>query len=121
MITASQGRASVMVVCRALEPVAGVDLMRARRGEAGGTDARLAAGPGRACQAFDIDRGHTGIDLLADDGLWLATDGRVVTDAEVVTGPRIGVDYAGPDWSVRPWRFGLGSSGSLSRPFLVRG
>jgi DNA-3-methyladenine glycosylase len=39
--------------------------------------------------------------------LWLEDRGNRITDAEVITAPRIGVDYAG-EWAAKPWRFRLG-------------
>ena len=51
------------VLLRALEPTAGLDVMRARRGL---DDVRLlAAGPGRLTQALDISGAHDGLDILA--------------------------------------------------------
>jgi DNA-3-methyladenine glycosylase len=106
------------VLIRALEPVVGVHTMRARRGQSGGPDARLTAGPARSCEALAIDRSFSGLDLATDERLWIASD-----DADslapdgVVRGPRIGVDYAGPDWAARPWRFGIAGSAALSKPF----
>ena len=90
--------------------------MRERRGVAAGPDHRLGAGPARACQALDIDRRLDGIDLLSDPRLWLA-EPTEDNPPEIVSGPRIGVDYAGPEWSSRPWRFGIAGHPSLSRPF----
>jgi DNA-3-methyladenine glycosylase len=116
------------VLIRALEPVAGIDSMRARRGPTGGVDARLAAGPARLCQAMGIDRADDGSDLLDGGPLaLLATEPheRATPHVEpwpaIVTGPRIGVGYAGPGWADRPWRFGLRDHPSLSRPFDGRG
>ena len=81
---------------------------------------RTAAGPARACEALDIDRSLSGLDLLSDPRLWLAADpGADVAPPAIVAGPRIGVDYAGPDWAARPWRFGVAGSPALSRPFPV--
>jgi DNA-3-methyladenine glycosylase len=106
------------VLVRAVEPIIGIDTMRIRRGVSGGPDGRLGAGPARTCQALDIDRAFSGIDLVTSTQLWLASDGAApLTDRDIVTGPRIGVDYAGPDWASRPWRFGVASSAALSRPF----
>ncbi len=109
------------VLIRALAPADGVALMRARRASAPGPDARLAAGPARLCQALAIDGALDGHDLTAGDRLWIAagdpaTAARIAA-AGVVTGPRIGVAYAGDDWGSRPWRFGVRGHPSLSRPF----
>jgi DNA-3-methyladenine glycosylase len=112
-----EGQAGAVLV-RAVEPVLGIELMRQRRGSRPGPDARLAAGPACTCQALDIDRAHDGLDLLQDERLWLASGGGDPRGAgRVISGPRIGVDYAGPEWAARPWRFGLAGSPSLSRPF----
>lgn len=117
VVCGPDGEAAAVLV-RALEPVLGVEIMRARRGPRAGGDDRLAAGPARACQALDIDRGLSGIDLVDDERLWLARVAEEpLPDAAIVTGPRIGVDYAGPDWASRPWRFGVAGSAALSKPF----
>jgi DNA-3-methyladenine glycosylase len=117
------------VLIRALEPVAGVALMARRRGLPADAPARLAAGPARLCRALAIDRALDGEDLVTSPRLWLAHDtpagppdappddeGSSLRPA-VVTGPRVGVTYAGEDWAARPWRFGLRGHRSLSRPF----
>jgi len=120
VVCGPEGRAAAVLV-RAIEPIDGVALMRARRGAAAGTDARLAAGPARTCQALAIDRALDGIDLLSDARLWLARPGRLgaplADQVRIVAGPRIGVAYAGPEWAARMWRFGIAGHPSLSRPF----
>jgi DNA-3-methyladenine glycosylase len=129
VVCGPDGEASAVLV-RALEPVAGIALMRARRGARGGPDARLAAGPARLTQALGIDRGDDGRDLLSDGPLVLlapepagpsAASARGRAGRAIVRGPRIGVAYAGPGWADRPWRFGLRGHPSLSRPFDGRG
>ena len=116
VVCGPEGEAAAVLI-RALEPVAGLARMRERRGPTAGSDARMAAGPARACQALEIERTFTGDDLLRPGRLWLAAPPVAVADEDVVRGPRIGVDYAGPEWAARPWRFGIAASLALSQPF----
>lgn len=117
VVCGSEGVAAAVLI-RAAEPLEGVDTMRTRRGPRGGQDERLGAGPARLCQALDIDRSHSGIDLVRDSRLWLAIDDRsAYPDEAVVVGPRVGVDHAGPESAARPWRFGVAASLALSKPF----
>jgi DNA-3-methyladenine glycosylase len=65
-----------------------------------------AVGPGRVTKALAIDRTHNGRSALAEaTGLWIEDRGVVVPRALVRATPRIGVDYAGPIWAQKPWRF----------------
>jgi DNA-3-methyladenine glycosylase len=59
------------VLIRALEPVAGVEEMRRRRGTERLVD--LMRGPGRLTQALGIDLSCDGIDLCKSDELWLGS------------------------------------------------
>jgi DNA-3-methyladenine glycosylase len=95
------------VLIRALEPLSGLDTMRARRGQ---QDPRLlCSGPGRVCQALAVTRAHDGLPLDRPPFALLAAE-----DAPaVVTGPRIGISKAVDV----PWRFGLSGSRFVSRPF----
>ena len=59
------------VLIRAVEPVAGIDLMRAQRPVA--HDKQLTNGPGKLCTALEIDRALDGADLCnAQSPLWVA-------------------------------------------------
>lgn len=94
------------VLIRAIEPVAGLDVMRARRGL---DDVRLlCAGPGRVGQALGITREHNGLTIAAQPFALLPAVGSV----QVISGPRIGISKA----LDQPWRFGLAGSRFLSRP-----
>jgi DNA-3-methyladenine glycosylase len=79
------------VLIRALEPVAGIALVRERRGP-GVADRDLLRGPGRLCLALDIDRRFDGADLETDRNLWLADDGSMRPGVGI--SPRIGLTRA---------------------------
>jgi len=75
------------VLLRALEPVEGIELMQRRRGNVPIRD--LLRGPGRLALAFGIDRRLDGIDLCADERLFLASDDAAV--GEIAESTRIGI------------------------------
>jgi DNA-3-methyladenine glycosylase len=120
VVSGHAGEAGAVLV-RAIAPLEGIELIRRRRGSPAIPDARLGAGPALVCQALAISRAQDGLDLTTGHGLWIAGPDPVTADriraAGVSVGPRIGVAYAGPDWSTRPWRFGVRSHPSLSRRF----
>ena len=63
------------------------------------------SGPGRVTRTLGIDRKLNGTPSHPDFGLWLEDRGVKVPRRMVRATPRIGVDYAGPVWSRKPWRF----------------
>jgi DNA-3-methyladenine glycosylase len=71
---------------------------------------RLAAGPGNVGAAFAIRRDLDGTDLL--DGPIRIEPGE--RPASIVTGPRVGVGYAG-EWALRPYRFMVADDPHVSR------
>jgi DNA-3-methyladenine glycosylase len=65
-----------------------------------------ASGPGRVTKALAIDRQlNRTMATARASGLWLEDRGGVVPEQRVRATPRIGVDYAGPIWAKKPWRF----------------
>ncbi|HEX5824689.1 MAG TPA: DNA-3-methyladenine glycosylase [Candidatus Limnocylindrales bacterium] len=135
------------LLVRAVEPVAGVDAMRAARAEravarrragpradehaliAAATarlgavpDASLASGPALVAAAFGLDRSLTGTDLF-DPSSPVRVAPRPAGDPvpAIVTSTRIGIAYAGPDWLDRPWRLSIADHPSVSRPRPVVG
>lgn len=98
------------VLIRALEPVAGIPLMKARRRAE--EHRSLTSGPGKLCQALAIDRSLNGVDVC---GKPLYVEDRGEPAPRISTTPRIGVDYAGK-WKKKPWRFLIRGSESVSRP-----
>ena len=120
VVTEPDGRPAAVLI-RAVEPVHGIDAMRAarealRHAPVHATDARLAAGPGLVTAAFGIDRACTGIDLC-DPASSLRLEARPSDEAAptVEATPRIGIAYAGEPWVSVPWRFTAAGSPSISR------
>lgn len=62
-------------------------------------------GPGRLTKKLGIDRRFNGRPAMPSTGLHLEDWGWSFSDGQVMATPRIGVAYAGPDWSQRPYRF----------------
>jgi DNA-3-methyladenine glycosylase len=95
------------VLIRALEPTAGLDTMRERRGL---DDVRLlCSGPGRLCQALAVTHDHNGLRL---DRKPFRVVPRGEAAIEVATGLRIGITKSRD----LPWRFVLAGSRYLSKP-----
>jgi DNA-3-methyladenine glycosylase len=64
-----------------------------------------AIGPGRVTKTLGIDRTLNRAPAAESSGLWIEDRGVRVPATIVSATPRIGVDYAGPVWSAKPWRF----------------
>jgi DNA-3-methyladenine glycosylase len=95
------------VLIRALEPRAGLEQMRERRG--GRAETALCSGPAKLCEALGIDDALNGADLRAAPFTFAPSS----ISAGIVEGARIGISK-GAD---TPWRFGLARSAFLSRHF----
>lgn len=105
LVCGVRGQASA-VLLRALEPVAGLDAMRERRGVV--ADRQLCSGPGKLCQALAITRDQ--------DGRPMRTSGAIVVAADeppsaIAATPRVGITKAA-DW---PLRFVIDGSPWVSR------
>jgi DNA-3-methyladenine glycosylase len=101
------------VLLRALESVAGEELMRRRRGLPSAPAWRLCRGPGALCQALGVTRGLDGADLVG--GTLRIVAASAVPSARVRRTPRIGVAYAGAHAALR-WRFVVRDSPAVSGP-----
>ncbi len=105
LVCGPEGSAEAVLV-RALEPTAGLELMRERRGL---RDERLlCAGPGRLCQALGVTAAHDGLPLDRPPFALAVGD----EPAEVANGVRVGITRA----AELPWRYVQAGSRFLSRP-----
>lgn len=88
------------VLVRALEPLEGQALMMKRLKAA--DEKRITSGPGKLAKAMAIDLTMNGTSLQSAK-VWIE-EGKLFSPKEIVSGPRVGIDYAGKDASL-PWRF----------------
>ena len=86
-VSAEERGVGAGVLLRAIEPLDGIDLMKRLRKTDKLTD--LARGPGRLAAALEIDRSLDGVDLCAEDPLWLGA--AVRKTAPISTSVRIGI------------------------------
>lgn len=93
------------VLVRALEPVAGQQIMRERRMFV--SESKFCSGPGLLCRAMGITRADHGHDMIAGPRLMLSTGNR---PERLIASERIGIRY-GTEF---PWRFFDGDSRSVS-------
>jgi DNA-3-methyladenine glycosylase len=99
------------VLIRALEPLDGIELMRARRGLDRVED--LCSGPGKLTQALGIELGENDTDLLGGGPVTIEPRLEAWRDVEFTSSPRIGITKAVD----LEWRFCALGSRSVSRPW----
>lgn len=118
LVCGPEGEAQA-VLLRALDPVRGLEAMRAARwtNQAKRSDRDLCRGPGRLCQAMGIDKALDGTDLTAAGSpIWVEDDGTPPPSTVVAT-PRIGISVAAD----LPWRFTVDGHPGVSRSVIRKG
>ncbi len=97
------------ILIRAVLPCEGEETILQRRKHAK-LKRNTAGGPGLVSQALGITRDYNGTPV--DGGvIWLTepVPGESPSPKDIVTSPRVGIDYAGEDADL-PWRFRIASS-----------
>jgi DNA-3-methyladenine glycosylase len=111
VVTGREGFPAAILI-RAIEPLEGLAIIQQRRGLQSPPTA-LTCGPGRVCQALDIDRGLNACDLCAADALLWIEDAAPIPETQVARSPRIGV-RGDPRAIEARWRYYLRDSAWLS-------
>lgn len=89
-VVSERPETAAAILIRALEPLEGIEIMRRHRKTTELLD--LTRGPGRLAQALQIDRRHDGVDLCANEKLWLGAIDYPV--ARIGKSVRIGITRA---------------------------
>ena len=114
------------VLVRAVEPVDGLETIRANRVGVKPRkhplrDRDLCSGPARLCQALGLSLEHNGLDMTRSDRLWIesacvsGSDGCCISPDRITNTTRVGIDSAGPEWAGKPWRWYIRESAHISR------
>lgn len=90
LVTGPEGEGAAILI-RGCEVVAGLDIVRVRRG--GRRDKHLVSGPGKVGQALGVNGGLSGHPLYRPGGLELREG---MTPERVCATPRIGIGFASP-------------------------
>ena len=114
LVTGPEGFPAAVLI-RAAEPVHGLPLIRARRGDRDGPV--LLTGPGKVGAALAVDPAFSGRSLTAGGGLEVH-EGMPLAD--VLHGPRVGIDYAAPPHRDALWRFAEPGSRWVSQRASLR-
>jgi len=102
IVTQRKGFPSAVLI-RALEPIEGIETMKRLRKKSDLRD--LSSGPGKLCQALKIDRSLNKTKAFVRNCYLWIEERKEAGDFKIGASKRIGVDYAGPYWASRPWRF----------------
>jgi DNA-3-methyladenine glycosylase len=102
-ITANDVAHPDAVLIRAIEPLAGIDIMLRRRGLAK-VARNLTAGPGVLSQALGLTPALNG-ELVTGPQIWLEDAGEIIADENMLASSRVGLEYAGQEAVALPWRF----------------
>ena len=99
------------VLIRAIEPKDGIEIMLQRRNKKI-VNQSLTAGPGALTQALGITVANSGASLK-DNLIWLEDQNIFYSNQDIITGPRVGIQYAGKD-AQKSWRFQIENSSYVS-------
>lgn len=99
------------ILIRALEPLAGINIMKSRREV--DNFLNLTSGPGKLCSALKITRDLNGADLTGDI-IWIEPPKEKIPDSKIIRAKRIGIDYA-EEHRDKLWRFYIKDNPHVSK------
>jgi DNA-3-methyladenine glycosylase len=91
VVARNESHVSGGVLIRAIQPIRGIETMRALR-TAALTSACFTNGPGKLTQALAINRSHNAVDMTIAGSLYIEDHGYTVSS--IVETPRIGIRVA---------------------------
>lgn len=114
VVTGLEGQGAAVLI-RGCEPVAGLATISARRGNRSGP--ALLNGPGKVGAALGLDTTWSRHPLYEPGGLEVHAG---VRPEAVLSGPRVGIDFADPVHRDAPWRLAIAGSAWVSQRRSLR-
>jgi DNA-3-methyladenine glycosylase len=100
------------VLIRAVDPLEGLPTIQANRPER--KPLEWTSGPARLTMAFGVTLALNRLDMTTPTGgLWIEAD-QLIPDAQVRTGPRIGLGKVPEPWFSMAWRWWVGGNLNVS-------
>ncbi len=97
------------ILVRAIEPTDNLEIMLERR-HMKKPEPRLTAGPGTLTQALGIRAEYSGVSLVnGQSPIWIEDRGEIVAPENIISSPRVGVEYSG-ECALWDWRFRIKGS-----------
>ena len=90
------------ILIRSIKPTHGIPVILKRRNMAK-LEKNVASGPGTVAQSLGIHYSNTGVNLLGNK-IWIEDRKYPVIQNQIITGKRVGVEYAGSDAALQ-YRF----------------
>ncbi|SJZ52717.1 DNA-3-methyladenine glycosylase [Selenihalanaerobacter shriftii] len=103
------------VLIRAVEPIKGLEIVKQNRSIKSKRKQDLTNGPGKLCQALDIDKSLNDYDLTNGNNLYIKdSKRRNKGNYDIISDRRINIDYA-EEYRDKPWRFYIKGNNFVSK------
>lgn len=99
------------VLIRGVEPIKGLEILKKNRKIKSTKIQNLTNGPGKLCQALDIDKSLNGSDLILENDIYILDRGE---RPDIAISKRINIGYA-EEYVDKPWRFFIKDNNYVSR------
>ncbi|MBK8626958.1 MAG: DNA-3-methyladenine glycosylase [Saprospiraceae bacterium] len=118
VVTGDVGNAHAILI-RAIQPTEGITNMAERR-KIDTQKPVLTNGPGKLAVALGIHKDLNGTSLLsANNGITIFDTEAIISNDDIVSGPRVGMSIHVGNCSHRPWRFYIKNNPWVSKPLKV--
>lgn len=102
LVVEPEGKPAAILI-RAIHPTEGLNRIAKRRTNI--PPKYWTNGPGKICQALNIDKRFYGVDICSKGSGLFVEKGIEIPDTNVTIGPRVGLNTVPEPWKSKPWRF----------------